>query len=134
MANAAKKAVKKPKSKLKRLHVPQIVVHVNASFNNTVVTVTSPEGDTLAWSTAGACGFKGARKSTPYAAQIAVETACKVVKEMGASVAEVLVQGPGTAARESAMRAVGAMFDLRGLKDVTPIPHNGPRKKKKRRV
>lgn len=131
--SSLKKVGKKVKSKLKKLHVPRIAVHINASFNNTLVTVTKPEGDTVSWSSAGACGFKGARKSTPFAAQTAVEVACKIAKEMGATVADVFVKGPGNG-REAAIRAVANLFDISSIKDITPIPHNGVRKKKERRV
>ena len=137
MASSAKtskgpKAKGAKRSKLKGLHVPRIVVHIAASFNNTKITVTNPEGEKISSSSAGACGFRGARKSTPYAAQIAVETAIKLAKELGASTAEIKVKGPGSG-RESAIRAVGAEMYVTAIKDVTPIPHNGVRGKKKRR-
>jgi len=131
--SSLKKTGKKVKAKVKKLHVPRIVVHITASFNNTLVTVTRPEGDAVSWSSAGACGFKGARKSTPFAAQTAVETACKIAKDMGATIADVLVRGPGNG-REAAVRAVASLFDSSSIKDITPIPHNGVRKKKERRV
>lgn len=136
MANvksSLKKAGKKVKGKVKKLHVPRVVVHVTASFNNTLITVTKPEGDTISSSSAGACGFKGARKSTPFAAQTAVEAACKIAKDFGATTADVLVKGPGNG-REAAIRAVASVFDIGSIKDITPIPHNGVREKKERRV
>ncbi len=129
----SQKTGKKTKGKLKKLQVPRIVVHITASFNNTLVTVAKPEGDTVSWSSAGACGFKGARKSTPFAAQTAAETACKVAKDMGATMADVLIKGPGNG-REAAVRAVASLFDISSIKDITSIPHNGVRKKKERRV
>jgi small subunit ribosomal protein S11 len=110
------------------------VVHINATFNNTIVNITDEQGNTIAWSTAGAQGFKGSRKSTPYAAQVAAEAAAAKAIEHGMDKVVVLVKGPGSG-RESALRALGA----RGLKvssitDVTPIPHNGCRPRKRRRV
>ncbi|MFQ5470639.1 MAG: 30S ribosomal protein S11 [Gammaproteobacteria bacterium] len=110
------------------------VAHIHASFNNTIITITDRQGNTLAWSSAGASGFKGSRKSTPFAAQIAAEKAGNVVKEFGMKNMDVLVKGPGPG-RDSAVRAFHtAGFKITSISDVTPIPHNGCRPPKKRRV
>lgn len=117
-----------------RKNIPSGVAHVNATFNNTIVTITDPFGNTIAWSSAGANGFKGSRKSTPYAAQIAAEVAGKKAQEHGMKTLEILVKGPG-AGRESALRALsGVGFMVTAIKDITPIPHNGCRPPKRRRV
>ncbi|MFV2055914.1 MAG: 30S ribosomal protein S11 [Thiohalomonadales bacterium] len=110
------------------------VAHIHASFNNTIVTITDRQGNTLAWATAGGSGFRGSRKSTPYAAQVAAENASNVVKEMGMKNVDVCVKGPGPG-RESAIRALHARgFNITSITDVTPIPHNGCRPPKRRRV
>jgi small subunit ribosomal protein S11 len=110
------------------------VAHVNASFNNTKVTITDVQGNTIAWSSAGGMGFKGSRKSTPYAAQLAAEDAGKKAIEHGMKTVDVQVRGPGTG-RESALRALQAVgFNITSIRDVTPIPHNGCRPRKRRRV
>jgi len=110
------------------------VAHVNASFNNTMVTITDAQGNAIAWSSAGANGFKGSRKSTPYAAQIAATEAGKKAQDHGMKTLEVLVRGPGSG-RESALRALQAVgFTIMSIRDVTPIPHNGCRPPKRRRV
>lgn len=110
------------------------VAHVHASFNNTIVTITDMQGNTLAWVSAGASGFKGSRKSTPFAAQVAAERAGEKVKEFGLKNLEVQVKGPGPG-RDSAVRALhNAGFKISNISDVTPIPHNGCRPPKKRRV
>jgi small subunit ribosomal protein S11 len=110
------------------------VAHVHASFNNTIVTITDMQGNTLAWVSAGASGFKGSRKSTPFAAQVAAERASEKVKEFGLKNLEVQVKGPGPG-RDSAVRALhSAGFKINNISDVTPIPHNGCRPPKKRRV
>jgi small subunit ribosomal protein S11 len=110
------------------------VAHVNASFNNTMITITDAQGNTLAWSSAGTMGFKGSRKSTPFAAQMAAEDAGKKAMEHGMKVIEVEVCGPGSG-RESALRALQAVgFQITSIRDVTPIPHNGCRPRKRRRV
>jgi small subunit ribosomal protein S11 len=107
---------------------------VHASFNNTLITITDRQGNALAWSTAGASGFKGSRKSTPFAAQIAAVKACEAAAEYGLKNLEVMVKGPGPG-RESAVRALNnAGFKITSISDVTPIPHNGCRAPKKRRV
>jgi small subunit ribosomal protein S11 len=110
------------------------VAHVNASFNNTMITITDAQGNTISWSSSGTKGFKGSRKSTPYAAQVAAEDAGKKAQEHGMKVLEVEVCGPGSG-RESALRALQAVgFQITSIRDVTPIPHNGCRPRKRRRV
>ncbi len=110
------------------------VAHVNASFNNTMVTITDAQGNTIAWSSSGTMGFKGSRKSTPYAAQMAAEDAGKKAAEHGMKMLEVEVCGPGSG-RESALRALSSVgFQITSIRDVTPIPHNGCRPRKRRRV
>ncbi|MFQ5352136.1 MAG: 30S ribosomal protein S11 [Candidatus Binatia bacterium] len=114
--------------------VSEGVVHVRATFNNTQITITDPAGNVVAWSSAGASGFKGSRKGTPFAAQLASEKAARTAMDMGMRTVTVLVKGPG-GGRESAVRALGAAgLQVRSIKDVTPIPHNGCRPPKKRRV
>jgi small subunit ribosomal protein S11 len=110
------------------------VAHVSASFNNTKITITDAQGNTIAWSSAGSQGFKGSRKSTPYAAQVAAEDAGRKAMDHGMKTLEVQVKGPGTG-RESALRALQVVgFDITVIRDVTPIPHNGCRPRKRRRV
>jgi len=109
-------------------------VFVSTTFNNTIVTITNEKGDTIAWSSAGNAGFKGTRKSTPYAATSAVETAIRKAKEVGVNSVEIYIKGPGVG-RDSALRAVrNSGLSISMIADVTPIPHNGPRQKKKRRA
>ena len=109
-------------------------VHVFASFNNTIVTVTDTTGNTIAWGSAGSAGFKGSRKSTPFAARLAAEQAIKAAQQMGLQEADLIVKGPGPG-RESAIRAVQSMgIKVRSISDKTPVPHNGCRPPKKRRV
>ncbi len=128
------KARQKTSRKKLRRDITEGVVHIQATFNNTIVTITDPQGNTLAWSTAGAQGFKGSRKSTPFAAQMAAQEACKKAQEQGLKSAFAYIKGPGSG-RESALRAVNASgIRITGIKDVTPIPHNGCRPPKKRRV
>ncbi len=127
------KAVQRVKKKEKK-NITAGVEHVNSTFNNTRITITDAQGNTVAWSTAGAQGFKGSRKSTPYAAQIAAEEAGKKAQENGMKTLEVEVKGPGSG-RESAIRSLQAIgFTITMIRDVTPIPHNGCRMKKRRRV
>ena len=110
------------------------VAHVNATFNNTMISISDVQGNVIAWSSAGAQGFKGSRKSTPYAAQMAAEDAGKKAQEHGMKSLEVFVRGPGSG-RESALRALQSVgFTITFIKDVTPIPHNGCRPRKRRRV
>ncbi|VAW22525.1 SSU ribosomal protein S11p (S14e) [hydrothermal vent metagenome] len=110
------------------------VAHVNASFNNTMITITDAQGNTIAWSSAGTMGFKGSRKSTPYAAQMAAEDVAKKAQDHGMKTLEVEVRGPGSG-RESALRALQAAgFNVTTIRDVTSIPHNGCRPRKRRRV
>jgi small subunit ribosomal protein S11 len=117
-----------------RKNITSGVAHVNASFNNTMITITDAQGNAIAWSSAGANGFKGSRKSTPYAAQIAGTEAGKKAQEHGMKTLEVQVRGPGSG-RESALRALQAVgFTITSIRDVTPIPHNGCRPPKRRRV
>ncbi len=117
-----------------RKNITSGVAHVNASFNNTVITITDVQGNTIAWSSAGTQGFKGSRKSTPFAAQMAAEDAGRKAMEHGMRTVEVEVRGPGSG-RESALRALQAVgFSVTAIRDVTPIPHNGCRPPKRRRV
>ncbi len=127
----------KPAQRVRRRERKNIVsgvAHVNASFNNTVVSITDVQGNTISWSSAGMKGFKGSRKSTPYAAQIAAEDAAQKAQEHGMKSLEIEVKGPGSG-RESALRALQAAgFVITSIRDVTPIPHNGCKPKKRRRV
>ena len=126
MAKAGKKKVKKS--------VQSGVVHIQSTFNNTIITITDPSGGALSWASAGGSGFKGSRKSTPFAAQVAAEECAKKAMEHGVRQATVYIKGPG-AGRESAVRAIQAAgIKVTLIKDVTPIPHNGCRPKKRRRV
>jgi len=130
MANPSTSRTRK---KVKR-NVVDGVAHIHASFNNTIVTITDRQGNALAWATSGGSGFRGSRKSTPFAAQVAAERAGEIVKEYGLKNLEVEVKGPGPG-RESAVRALNnAGFRITNITDVTPIPHNGCRPPKKRRV
>ena len=117
-----------------RKNITSGVAHVNATFNNTMITITDAQGNSIAWSSAGSQGFKGSRKSTPYAAQMAAEDAGKKAQDHGVKTLEVEVKGPGSG-RESALRALQAVgFTITAIRDVTPIPHNGCRPRKRRRV
>ncbi len=120
--------------KRERKNIASGVAHVNSTFNNTMITITDAQGNTIAWSSAGAQGFKGSRKSTPFAAQVAAEDAGKKAQDHGMKTLEVEVRGPGSG-RESALRALQAIgFVITSIRDVTTIPHNGCRPRKKRRV
>ena len=122
------------RKKVTRRSVAEGVAHIHASFNNTIVTITDRQGNALAWATSGGQGFRGSRKSTPFAAQVAAEVAGKAAQEYGVKNIDVLVKGPGPG-RESAVRALGALgYKVNSISDVTPIPHNGCRAPKKRRV
>ncbi len=117
-----------------RKNVTQGVVHLHATFNNTIVTITDPAGNTLSWASAGAAGFKGSRKSTPFAAQMAADQAARRAMDHGLAVVDVLVKGPGSG-REAAIRSLQAVgLEIRTIRDVTPLPHNGCRPPKRRRV
>lgn len=123
-----------PRKKKERKNILNGVAHIRSTFNNTIVTITDASGNALSWSSAGSQGFKGSRKSTPFAAQIAAETAGKKAMEHGVQNLEVYVKGPGSG-REAALRALQAAgFNITLIKDVTPIPHNGCRPPKRRRV
>ena len=123
----------KIKKKVKK-NISNAIAHVNSSFNNTLITITDYQGNTIAWSSSGSMGFKGSRKSTPYAAQMAAEDAGKKASEHGVKIVDIEVQGPGSG-RESALRALQIVgFQVNSIRDVTPIPHNGCRPKKRRRV
>ncbi len=129
----AAKTSGRTRKKVKR-DVSDGIAHIHASFNNTIVTITDRQGNTLCWATAGGSGFRGSRKSTPFAAQVAAERAGTMAQEFGMKNLEVNVKGPGPG-RESAVRALNAKgFKITNIKDVTPIPHNGCRPPKKRRV
>jgi len=134
MAKAAKAGKKKSFKKRDKRVVPYGVVHIRATFNNTMVCITDPDGKTLCWSSSGALGFRGSRKGTPFAAQQAAARAASAARDHGMRSVQVRVKGPG-AGRESAIRALAAAgLEVRELKDVTPIPHNGCRPPKRRRV
>jgi len=133
MAKASNTAAQRVRKKVKK-NVAEGVVHVHASFNNTIITITDRQGNALAWATSGGQGFKGSRKSTPFAAQVAAESAGRVAMEYGVKNLEVRIKGPGPG-RESAVRALhGLGIKITAISDVTPIPHNGCRPPKRRRV
>lgn len=135
MGTPADDAAGAPRRKIKGAkNIPVGVVHILASFNNTTVSVSDPKGNVISWSSAGRCGFKGSRKSTAYAGTVVATEACKVAVGHGMHEVEVLVQGPGSG-RESAIRAVQAAgLVISGIRDLTPVPHNGCRARKRRRV
>jgi small subunit ribosomal protein S11 len=117
-----------------RKNIAAGIAHVNSTFNNTIITITDAQGNSIAWSSAGAQGFKGSRKSTPYAAQVAGEVVGRAAMEHGMKTLEIQVKGPGSG-RESALRALQSVgFNITAIRDVTPIPHNGCRPRKRRRV
>ena len=127
-------AVKDSKKKKEKKNITSGIAHVNSTFNNTIITITDFQGNAIAWSSAGAQGFKGSRKSTPFAAQLAAEDAGKKAQEHGLKTLEIEVSGPGSG-RESALRSLQAIgYIITSIKDVTPIPHNGCRPRKRRRV
>lgn len=133
MAKASNTAAQRVRKKVKK-NVAEGVVHVHASFNNTIITITDRQGNALAWATSGGQGFKGSRKSTPFAAQVAAESAGRVAMEYGVKNLEVRIKGPGLG-RESAVRALhGLGIKITAISDVTPIPHNGCRPPKRRRI
>lgn len=130
---AKRKTTQRVKRRVKK-HIESGVVHIRSTFNNTIITITDPRGNVIAWASAGTMGFKGSRKSTPFAAQMAAEQAAKTAMENGMKAVEVMVKGPG-AGREAAMRSLQAAgLEVSLIKDVTPIPHNGCRPPKRRRV
>jgi small subunit ribosomal protein S11 len=127
-----RKVARKPRRE--RKNVPHAVAHIHASFNNTIVTFSDPTGGTLCWSSGGKIGYKGSRKGTPYAAQLASKNAAEQAQDNGVRSVDILVKGPGPG-RESAIRAVAASgLEIKSIRDVTPIPHNGCRPRKRRRV
>ena len=131
---AAPAAATAPKGKKVKKVVAKAVIHVKASFNNTIGTVTDPQGNTLCWSSAGSIGYKGSRKSTPFAAQRAAERAGEAANKFGVKEVDVKITGPGSG-RESAVRALRQSgLEVKSIEDVTPVPHNGCRPKKRRRV
>ncbi|HIX92252.1 MAG TPA: 30S ribosomal protein S11 [Firmicutes bacterium] len=134
MAKAQATAKKVVKKRRERKNIEKGAAHIRATFNNTIVTISDVAGNAVSWASAGELGFKGSRKSTPYAAQMAAETAARAAMEHGMKTVEVYVKGPG-AGREAAIRALQATgLDISLIKDVTPIPHNGCRPPKRRRV
>src|SRR5215470_11980656 len=134
MAKAAQPAAGTRVRRRERKNITSGVAHVNATFNNTMITISDAQGNTIAWSTAGSQGFKGSRKSTPYAAQVAAEDAGRKAMEHGMKTLEIEVKGPGSG-RESALRALQTVgFQVTSIRDVTSVPHNGCRPPKRRRV
>ena len=134
MAKATKSSKKKTFKKRERKHIPEGMVHIQATFNNTIVTITDQVGNTISWSSAGSLGFRGSRKGTPFAAQQAALTAANKAKDSGLRSVTVHVAGPGSG-RESAIRSLAtAGLDVRVIRDTTPVPHNGCRPPKRRRV
>lgn len=133
MAKASNSAAARVRKKVKR-NIAEGVAHVHASFNNTIITITDRQGNALTWATSGGAGFKGSRKSTPFAAQVAAEAAGKVAMEYGIKNLEVKIKGPGPG-RESAVRALNGLgIRITQIQDITPIPHNGCRPPKRRRI
>ena len=133
-SSGAPEVAKKPKVKKVKKNIQSGIAHITASFNNTIVTITDVSGNVVAWSSAGVKGFKGSRKSTPFAAQLAAEAAARKAQEHGLQKVDVFVKGPGSG-RETAIRSLAATgLEVAGIQDVTPVPHNGVRPKKRRRV
>ena len=131
---AEKEEKPKKKVKLKRRSVPEGAAHVQASFNNTIITISEPNGDVIAWTSAGGSGFKGARKATPYAAQVAAEAAVEKAKAYGLDRVHVYIKGVGSGREQAVRGLVAGGLDILSITDITPIPHNGCRKKKERRT
>ena len=133
MAKASTAGATRVRKKVKK-NVSDGIAHVHASFNNTIITITDRQGNALSWATSGGAGFKGSRKSTPFAAQVAAETAGKVAIEYGIKTLEVRIKGPGPG-RESSVRAMNALgIKISSIADITPVPHNGCRPPKRRRI
>lgn len=133
MAKASTSGASRVRKKVKK-NVSDGIAHVHASFNNTIITITDRQGNALSWATSGGAGFKGSRKSTPFAAQVAAETAGRVAMEYGIKTLEVRIKGPGPG-RESSVRALSALgIKISSIADITPIPHNGCRPPKRRRI
>ena len=133
MAKASNSASSRVRKKVKK-NVSDGIAHVHASFNNTIITITDRQGNALAWATSGGAGFKGSRKSTPFAAQVAAETAGRVAQEYGIKTLEVRIKGPGPG-RESSVRSLNALgIKITSISDITPVPHNGCRPPKRRRI
>jgi small subunit ribosomal protein S11 len=133
-SGADKKGKTKKFKKKERKHIPHGLVHIQASFNNTIVTISDPTGNTVSWKSSGSLGFRGSRKGTPFAAQQAAMNAANQARDHGMRSVDVQISGPGSG-RESAVRALSAAgLDVRTIKDVTPVPHNGCRPPKRRRV
>ncbi|HLV29623.1 MAG TPA: 30S ribosomal protein S11 [Burkholderiaceae bacterium] len=133
MAKASTSSASRARKKVKK-SVSDGIAHVHASFNNTIITITDRQGNTLSWATAGGAGFKGSRKSTPFAAQVAAEQAGRQAMEYGIKTLDVLVKGPGPG-RESSIRSLNALgIKITSISDVTPVPHNGCRPPKRRRI
>ena len=131
---AKQKTGKKDRRKKEKRLVPHGVAHIKATFNNTLITIADPEGNVVAWSSAGKIGFKGSRKGTPFAAQVAAQNAAQTARDLGMRTVDVEITGPG-GGRESAVRALAASgMRVKSIRDVTPIPHNGCRPPKRRRV
>jgi small subunit ribosomal protein S11 len=131
--NSPQGAAQRVRKKVKK-NVAEGIAHVHASFNNTIITITDRQGNALSWASSGGAGFKGSRKSTPFAAQVAAEAAGKAAQECGVKNLEVLIKGPGPG-RESSVRALNAVgFRITSITDITPVPHNGCRAPKRRRV
>lgn len=125
---------KKPKKKKEKKNITHGAAHIKSTFNNTIVTITDLEGNTISWASAGNVGFKGSRKSTPFAAQLTAEAAARKAQEHGVQRVDVFVKGPGSG-RETAIRSLAATgLEILGIQDVTPVPHNGCRPRKRRRV
>jgi|TARA_B100001971_G_C17931219_1_gene402804 small subunit ribosomal protein S11 len=132
-ATVKKKSKAKTKAKTKK-SVAEGIAHIHATFNNTIITITDRHGNALSWATAGGAGFRGSRKSTPFAAQVAAENAGRAAQEHGVKQIDVKIKGPGPG-RDSAVRALNSLgFEINGIADITPIPHNGCRPPKRRRV
>lgn len=133
MAKASTSGASRVRKKVKK-NVSDGIAHVHASFNNTIITITDRQGNALSWATSGGAGFKGSRKSTPFAAQVAAETAGRVALEYGIKTLEVCIKGPGPG-RESSVRALNALgIKISSIADITPVPHNGCRPPKRRRI